>query len=146
MTYFLTQTSIGIRKFQAIFLSCWKLTKFILTQAQNKDAPYYLAVLHFFFHGVSALHPMCTSITNTSNYCEVYAMWEATCETTYSQHPLVITVIGPDITSSSHGQNGRHFADNVFKRTFLNEKVRFLTKISLKFVPKGSIDNNPALV
>ena len=31
-------------------------------------------------------------------------------------------------------------------RIFLNEKVRFLTKISLKFVPKGPIDNNPALV
>ena len=41
--------------------------------------------------------------------------------------------------SSSPGQNGQHFADGIFKRTFLNEKVWFLTKVSLKFVPKGPI-------
>ena len=29
---------------------------------------------------------------------------------------------------------------------FLNEKVRFFTKISLKFVPKGPIDDHTALV
>ena len=36
--------------------------------------------------------------------------------------------------------------DNTFRCIFLNEKVQFLTKISLKFVPKGPIDDNPALV
>ena len=50
------------------------------------------------------------------------------------------------VNSSSPGQNGRHFADDIFKCIFLNEKVWFLTEISLKFVPKGPIDNNPALV
>ena len=29
---------------------------------------------------------------------------------------------------------------------FMNEKFCILIKISLKFVPKGPIDNNPALV
>ena len=43
-------------------------------------------------------------------------------------------------------QNGRHFADDTFKRIFLNENVRISIKISLKFVPKGPINNNPALV
>ena len=43
-------------------------------------------------------------------------------------------------------QNGRHFADDIFKRIFLNENVRISIKISLKFVPKGRIDNIPALV
>ena len=38
------------------------------------------------------------------------------------------------------------FADNFFKYIFLNEKFCILIKISLKFVPKGPIDNNPALV
>ena len=38
------------------------------------------------------------------------------------------------------------FADDTFKRIFLNENVRVSMKISLKFVPKGSINNNPALV
>ena len=33
-----------------------------------------------------------------------------------------------------------------FRCTFVNETFFILTKISLKFVPKGPIDNNPALV
>ena len=44
------------------------------------------------------------------------------------------------------GQNGRHFADNTFNRIFVNENVRISIKISLKFVPKGPINNIPALV
>ena len=43
-------------------------------------------------------------------------------------------------------QDGRHFADDTFKRIFLNENVIISTKISLKFVPKVSIYNIPALV
>ena len=43
-------------------------------------------------------------------------------------------------------QNGRHFADDIFKCIFLNENVWIPIKISLKFVPKGPIINIPALV
>ena len=43
-------------------------------------------------------------------------------------------------------QTGRHFADDIFKCIFLNENVWIPIKISLKFVPKGPINNNPALV
>ena len=43
-------------------------------------------------------------------------------------------------------QNGRRFADNTFKCIFLNENLRISIKISLKFVPKGRINNNRALV
>ena len=43
-------------------------------------------------------------------------------------------------------QNGRHFADDTFKRIFLNENVTISIKISLKFVPKRPINNIPALV
>ena len=43
-------------------------------------------------------------------------------------------------------QNGRHFTDAVFKCIFLNENVWMLIKISLKFVPKGPINNTIALV
>ena len=42
-------------------------------------------------------------------------------------------------------QNGRHFADDIFKRIFFNENVWILNKISLKFVPKGPINIIPAL-
>ena len=43
-------------------------------------------------------------------------------------------------------QNGRHFADAIFKCIFLNENVSISIKISLKYVPKGPINNIPALV
>ena len=43
-------------------------------------------------------------------------------------------------------QNGRHFADDIFKCIFLNENVSISIKISLKFVPKGPVNNIPALV
>ena len=43
-------------------------------------------------------------------------------------------------------QNGRHFADDIFKCIFMNENVWFLNRISLKFVRKGLIKNIPALV
>ena len=50
------------------------------------------------------------------------------------------------INSSAPGQNGHHFADDNFSWIFLNENVRISIKISLKFVPKGPIDNKSALV
>ena len=43
-------------------------------------------------------------------------------------------------------QNGRYFADETFERIFLNENVRISIKISMKFVPKGPVNNIPALV
>ena len=45
-------------------------------------------------------------------------------------------------------RNEQHFADDIFKRIFFNENVWISIKISLKFVPKGPINNNniPALV
>ena len=43
-------------------------------------------------------------------------------------------------------QNGRRFAEDNFKRIFLNENVRISITISLKFVPKGRINNSPTLV
>ena len=43
-------------------------------------------------------------------------------------------------------QDGRHFAADILKCIFLNENVWILIEISLKFVPKGLINNIPALV
>ena len=43
-------------------------------------------------------------------------------------------------------RNGRYNADDIFKCIFLKENVRIPTKISLKFVRKGPINNIPALV
>ena len=43
-------------------------------------------------------------------------------------------------------QNGRHFTDDILKGIFVNENVRISIKMSLKFVPKGTINNIPVLV
>ena len=37
-------------------------------------------------------------------------------------------------------------ADDIFMCIFYNEKFWILNKIWLKFVPKGPINNNPALI
>ena len=56
--------------------------------------------------------------------------------------------IGPanNINSLWPRQYGRHFADAIFKCIFLDENVWIPIKISLKFVPRGPINNIPALV
>ena len=43
-------------------------------------------------------------------------------------------------------QEGRHFPDDISKCIFLDENVLILIKMSLQFVPKGPINNIPALV
>ena len=43
-------------------------------------------------------------------------------------------------------QNGRHFPGDIFKCILLNEDAWISIKNSLKFVPKGSINNIPTLV
>ena len=58
-------------------------------------------------------------------------------------HEYIISII---LNTLRPGQNGRHFADDIFKCIFLNENVWTPIKISLKFVPKGRINNIPALV
>ena len=42
-------------------------------------------------------------------------------------------------------RNRRHFTDDIFKCIFLNEDVFISIKILLKCVPKGQINNIPAL-
>ena len=51
-----------------------------------------------------------------------------------------------NINTLRPSQNGRHFADAIFECIFVNENVWILIEISLKFVPKGPINNIPSLV
>ena len=46
---------------------------------------------------------------------------------------------------SPPGQNGHHFADDIFRCIFVNEKFCSLIRISLEFAHKCLIDNIPAL-
>ena len=47
---------------------------------------------------------------------------------------------------SPPGQNGGYFADDIFRCIFVHEIICILIKMSLKFVPKGAINNDLALV
>ena len=65
------------------------------------------------------------------------------------QHEITCTlnsVIIHTIITLRPRQNGRHFPDDIFKRILLNEKVKTLLRISMKFVPGGPINNIPALI
>ena len=68
-------------------------------------------------------------------YNDTYISWEQFYKCNFHQ----INTLRPR-------QNGHHFADNIFKCIFLNENVWIPIKISLKFIPKGPINNIPALV
>ena len=48
--------------------------------------------------------------------------------------------------TSPTNQNGRRFADDVFKCIFLNKNIWISHKISLKILTKVQINNTPALV
>ena len=50
------------------------------------------------------------------------------------------------LTHLPPGQNGRYFQEDILKCFLMNEKFCILIKISPKFVPKGPINNVPALV
>ena len=60
-------------------------------------------------------------------------------------HFLIVVYKHKGVNTLKPRQNGRHFADDMFKCIFLNENVWIPIEISLKFVPKCSINNNPAL-
>ena len=71
------------------------------------------------------------------------------------QADLIVTVMPHKLQHTHHiraintlwpRHHGRHFADDTFKRIFLNENDIISIKISLKFVPEGPINNIPALV
>ena len=71
-----------------------------------------------------------------------------------SVHAMIISTFTVKLTSDRvllfnslrPRQNGRNFADDTFNRIFVNENVRISVEISLKFVPKGPINDIPALI
>ena len=63
-----------------------------------------------------------------------------------TKHCNVLNHLPLQLNTLRPRQNGRHFADDIFKYIFLNENVWIPIEISLKFVPKGGINNIPVLV
>ena len=114
-------------------------------------------------HSVSTLQPfMCKHmqwfVLKTILY-PLHVLTPCRCEHTFTlmnnlklynnnQFSLWHVYICSDFTFNSlrPRRNRRHFADDIFKCIFLNENVWIPIKISLKFVPKGPINNIPALV
>ena len=71
-----------------------------------------------------------------------YFTWDSNLPPCY----ILVSHCRETVNSSPPGQNGHHFADDIFRCIFVNEKICIWTEISLKFVPKGPLDNKPALV
>ena len=88
---------------------------------------------------------------NTPSWVQV-TIWRRTGDQLYMNQccPLSLTRIcatgGTWVNTLRPRRNEQHFADDIFKRIFFNENVWISIKISLKFVPKGPINNIPALV
>ena len=59
---------------------------------------------------------------------------------------VIMIINGNSLNTLRPRQNGRHFADDIFKCVFLNENIWTPLKISLKIAPKDPINNIPALV
>ena len=78
-----------------------------------------------------------------ANTCCLLFMIETGCFSGPSMFACVHCLYWLTLNSSPPEQNGCHFADDVFKYIFVDEKS---SQILLKFVPEGPIDNNTALV
>ena len=70
------------------------------------------------------------------NFVDVCGMWQLDWCTDNWNH----------VNSLRPRRNRCYNADDIFKCIFLKENVWIPTKISLKFVPKGPINNIPAMV
>ena len=73
-------------------------------------------------------------------------IWRQFAQVSLTIQCYIIVCHHPFINTLRPRQNGRHFADDILKCIFLNGNVWILIKISLKFVPKGPINNIPTLV
>ena len=56
-----------------------------------------------------------------------------------------MSMLQVESNSSPPVQNGRHFEDDIYICIFENENMYIFIDISLKIVPRGPLDNNPAL-
>ena len=71
--------------------------------------------------------------------CQYYGCW-------YSSLLHCCNINSHGLNTLRPRQDGRHFPDDIFKWIFLNENAWISINISLKFVPRGPINNIPTLV
>ena len=86
----------------------------------------------------------------TTLHCTLISHWLGAYTKWYLQGVIIGCIYHDNCSQISNTlrpkQNGCHFPDNIFKCIFLNESIWISIEISLKFVPKGPINNIPALV
>ena len=83
------------------------------------------------------------------SYGQVTSELCRSCQTFTGPEPkvhLLSSALLSGINTLRPRQNGRHFADDIFKWIFLNENAWIPIKILLKFVPLAPINNIPAWV
>ena len=93
----------------------------------------------WFLDGVNLVMHWCSYIPHIQRIRDCY---DFMLKPPAAHHPPAITTLN----ILRPRQDGRHFPDDIFKCIFLNEHVLIPIKISLKFVPKGPINNILSLV
>ena len=95
------------------------------------------------------------NITHNPYIINIYASWKHVITCVWSICPINTRLNGPTFhhmygkmvhNTLRPRQHGRHFPDDIFRCIFLNENIWIAINISLSFIPKGPIDNIPALV
>ena len=137
---------------------CWLLTSVTLILHCKKKQTKKLTSVTLILHCVSTLRSVCgmdrltrrkfsnavllviTKLTSKSEKEKEYI------EKLVLHHQDSTQITNNNLNTLRQRQNGCHFPDNSFKCICLNENVWSSIKISLKFVPRGPIDNIPALV
>ena len=135
------QTNIGARLMAYPKYSCrnqkWNHLKMTAATRESDWVSEWLNLMAFLETAdgeVHIFHISCAIIT--------YALESLSSLTQITQN-LQVTI---NFNTLRPRRDRRHFADAIFKCIFLNENERISLRISLKFVPKGPINNNPALV
>ena len=103
---------------------------------------------------ICVIRPQCPQMRDLTGICCGTVLTKSVIINLYASSDMAHVVFNCRLCSFLDGlvntlrptQNDRHFADDTFNRLSVNENVRISIKFSLKFVPKGQINNIPALV
>ena len=135
----------------------WKKTAQVLQYENSFSVPWewtYMLLRHALFTHA------CTSYMSNNILNKYQKELKLQAPIRYQHHLIVTSQFQYIITVRPHQHHGNStvclthwgrdkmaaiFADDMFKCIFLNENVWISIEISLKFVPKGSINKNPAL-
>ena len=94
-----------------------------------------------------SLHHLNTLNSQCNKRLKSFVIWyDSQLSLTYLLRSIATHTSALTLNTFRPRQDGRYFADDVLKCIFLNENVWISLKITLKFVPKGQINNIPALV